>query len=123
MDKPQQSMKIHREWKLPGGKVVHDVYEGDIPEKYMDDYQKIIGDGLARMTVAVDFSELNYGTGCKVLVSASLACSQDAATMKYAGQLAGYMARESAKEQLQQAKAELPALLAGATGGNGPTFR
>jgi fructose-1-phosphate kinase PfkB-like protein len=75
-------------------------------QQIMDQYQKIVGDGKARVGVSTDFGTKEYGNGVSVMVSVSLTCNQDQQTMMVAMDLAGQMARYYAKEHSKLGQAE-----------------
>lgn len=81
--------------------------EMDLPQgKAMDEYQKIRGDGSARVSVGTDMSSKDYGTGAGAMVSVTLSCNQDKDSIERAIELAGSLARAYCTEQRQLAEAE-----------------
>jgi hypothetical protein len=71
----------------------NDVYVGEgvpeMPPEQQDRLQAILGDEKARVVVARDLGEKDFGNGGSVFVSVSLACDQDLNTVYQAAQL-GY---------------------------------
>jgi hypothetical protein len=86
----------------------------DIP--YMDEIKKLIGDGLAKVTVSADFGIKDFGTGASAMCSVSLTCDQSAQVIEEAARIAGEMARDIAQEQRARAEQELEAIVTGRQG-------
>ncbi len=57
-----------------------------------DYYKSLVGDGLAKVTVSKELSEMSYGNGGKVMVSVSLTCDQSQAGVNGAAGLADQLA-------------------------------
>jgi hypothetical protein len=97
----------------------------DIERAYMDEIEKLVGNGQARVTVSADFGIKDFGTGASAMCSVSLTCNQDAKTIEKAAQIAGDMARDIAQEQRARAEQELLGVMSsrsGATSGPGPHY-
>lgn len=93
----------------------------DIPN--MDEITKLVGDGLARVTVSADFGIKDFGTGASAMCSVSLTCNQDDKTIERAAQIAGSLARDIAQEQRQRAENELQAIITQRNvGSQGPRY-
>jgi hypothetical protein len=82
-----------------------------IERRVMDEIQKLVGDGKARITVSADFGVKEYGTGAGAMCSVSLTCNQDLKTIEQAAKLAGDLARDIAQEQRARADMELQAVI------------
>lgn len=93
----------------PQGSEIIDVGQTEIPEKYMQDCKKLVGDGLARITVSADMALKDFGSGAGAMVSVSLTCNQDQDTIDKAIDLAGEIARQYCVEQHKLAENELKA--------------
>jgi len=85
-------------------------FEGPVPEKIMDAYKMVVGDGLAKVSVSADFSLKEYGAGVSSMASVSLTCGQDEASIRQAAVLAGELARDFAQEHAAAAHSELKSL-------------
>lgn len=85
---------------------------GDLPEKHMDEYKKIVGDANAHVSASADMAFKEYGSGAGAMVTVSLACNQDLESIEKAVDLAGQLARAYAKEHQLLAEKEF---LAGRT--------
>ena len=79
-------------------------------QQQQDYYKAIIGDGLARVSVGRDMSEMDLGSGGKVFVSVSLVCNQDAQTVNYAVGLAAQIADYQIEQHFQQMKQRCEAM-------------
>lgn len=88
---------------------ITDYGQTGIPEKYMQDCKKLIGDGLARITVSTDMALKDFGSGAGAMVSVSLTCNQDQDTIDKTIDLAGSIAREYCVEQHKLAEEALKA--------------
>ncbi len=86
-----------------------DIGQTEIPENYMLDARKLVGDGLARITVSADMALKEFGSGAGAMVSVSLTCNQDQDTIEKTIDLAGTIARQYAVEQHKLAEEELKA--------------
>jgi len=85
----------------------------EFPEDLMDEYRKIIGDGLAKVTVGGEVSIKEYGTGASGFASVTLTCNQDELTIDKAAKLAGDFAKNYAHEHRAILEKELNQLLGG----------
>jgi hypothetical protein len=65
-------------------------------EGYMDDFQKLVGNGLAQVEMNTQFS-LDYGA-VKVSSSVRITCNQDEATINEAGKVAFFKSMELTKD-------------------------
>lgn len=83
-----------------------EVGQVDLPEKYMDIYEKLKGDGSSKVTVAADLALKDFGSGAGAMVSVTLSCGQDAKSIEEAIDLAGKLAREYCVEQHKLAEQE-----------------
>lgn len=81
-------------------------YEGDMPEQLQDQFRRIIGDGLARVSVGVPLDLKDFGSGGGAHVSVSLTCNQDANSIHQAHELAMQAALYYVKADLGKALAE-----------------
>lgn len=86
-------------------------FDGEVPEALMDEYEKVVGNGLAKVTVSADMSIKDFGTGASGMCSITLTCNQDTKTIEQALDLAGTMARGFAQENRQRAENELKMIL------------
>lgn len=98
-------------------------YEGELgtePELrgLMDQYKEIVGDSKARVGVSTDFSVKDFGNGFSTMVTISLTCNQDQATIQQALGLASSMGRYYVKEYTKLAEQEFQSLQAGKGGPN-----
>jgi hypothetical protein len=78
-------------------------YEGNVPEEVLDQFQKIVGNGLARVSLSIPIDLKDFGNGAGAHVSISLTCNQDAATIHQAHTLALQAAMHYVKADLAQA--------------------
>ena len=67
---------------MKGNKQIVDIGQTEIPENYMLDARKLVGDGLARITVSADMALKEFGSGAGAMVSVSLTCGQDQDTIE-----------------------------------------
>jgi hypothetical protein len=106
-------------------------YEGDMAEQMADQYQQIVGNGLARVSVGVPMGLKDYGNGAESSVHISLTCNQDAQTIHAAVQLATAAALHYGKENLVKALTEFDQIRTQRQAeqqgmlppGNGPQYR
>lgn len=85
-------------------------YNGDIPEKLMTTYMKLVGDGKAKVSVSADFAMKSFGDGISSMATVSLSCNQDEGSIRAAAQFAGELAREFAHMNAIEASNELKEL-------------
>ena len=97
--------------EVKGLPTVHLTSEDDVPKELMDEYQQIVGNGLAKVTVSADMSIKDFGTGAGSMCTVTLTCGQDGPTIAKALALAGQVARWYAKENRSVAEAELNGLI------------
>ena len=83
------------------------LFQGEVPERLMDDFKNIIGDGNAKVNVSVDMGIKDFGTGASAMCSVSLTCNQDYETIQKAISLASAVAKDSALQQRDLAQSEL----------------
>lgn len=89
----------------------NEILEGEVPmsNEQQDYYKGVIGDGVARVTVGRDMSEMDYGSGGKVFVSVSLACDQSepgiSAAVGLAARLADYFVEQHYLQMKQRCQA------------------
>lgn len=69
-------------------------YEGDIPESIMDAYKKVLGDGLAKVSVSMDISMKDYGSGGSAMAAVTLTCGQSEDEIREAQEMARALALE-----------------------------
>lgn len=74
--------------------IEHLEFEGEIEmsQQQQDFYKSLIGDGMARITVSKELSEMSFGNGGKTMVSISLTCDQSGAAVNGAAVLADQLA-------------------------------
>lgn len=82
-------------------------YEGNVPEKLMKEYQAVIGDGLAKVSIGIDFSIKDFGLGVSSMASVTLTCGQTEEHIRRASDLAAELAREFATANALQASGQL----------------
>lgn len=87
------------------------VFEGEKPRELMDQYQQLVGDGMASVSVSTDMAVKKFGSGASAMVTISLSCNQDQQTLQRAVGLAADMGRFYAKQFQAQAETELRQLL------------
>lgn len=89
----------------------HFNYTGEVPKEIMDEFKSIIGDGLAKVSVAVDLSIKDFGTGASAMCSVTLSCNQDGATIERASQIAAWAAKKFAVQYRAEAEQEVQQLI------------
>lgn len=99
-------MEIH----VPGHETVRYTSE-EFPVAQLDDFQRLIGDGRARVSVTSDVGIKDFGTGASASCTIVLTCNQDASTLNQAAQLAANVSRFYAQQNRQYAEDELKMLL------------
>lgn len=77
----------------------------------MDQYQQLIGDANASVSVSTDMGVKKFGSGASAMVTVSLTCNQDQQTIARAIDLAAQTGRYYAKGYQQQAESELRTML------------
>jgi hypothetical protein len=87
-------------------------YEGNVPQEIMDQYQQIVGNGLARVSLGVPMDLKVFGSGAGAHVSVSLTCNQDAQTIGVAHGLCIQSVLHFLKQDLAAALAEFEQLVA-----------
>lgn len=87
------------------------VYDGETPKEIMDQFKQLIGDANASISVSTDMGVKKFGSGASAMVTVSLTCGQDQATINAAMELASQCGRYYAKLYSQQAESELRTLL------------
>lgn len=97
----------HYSVKTESGKTVNYDYRGDPPEKLMDAYKKIIGDGQAKVTVTTDFGMKSFGEGVSSMCAVTLTCGQNEEQINEAAVLAQELATDFAKQCAMKAMEEL----------------
>jgi hypothetical protein len=103
---PLATMTIHtRSSGLDG----HDMYEGEavMSQEQKDRYKALIGDGLAKITVARDIGEKDFGSGGSVAVTVTLTCDQSEGSVGNAIALANDIANYYAWHYHSQLKQQL----------------
>mgnify|MGYP006273500341 CR=1 FL=1 len=101
---------------IPGHPKNVSTYEGPIPEELMDEYQKIIGDGLAKVSISVDVSMKDYGAGASSMASVTLTCGQTESQIRVAQEMAKDLAMEFAYKNANLAKEVYKSLAHGSSG-------
>jgi hypothetical protein len=86
-------------------------YLGEVPKEIMDEFKNIIGDGMAKVSVSVDLSIKDYGTGASAMASVTLSCNQDMQTIQRASELAAWAAKKFASQYRGEAEGELEKIL------------
>jgi hypothetical protein len=102
--------KAELEIVVPGSPTIYYRSE-EIPEHLMDEFQEIVGDGRARVSVTNDVGIKEFGTGASASVTIVLTCNQDTRTIERAVALAGETARGYALQYRQQAENELQVIM------------
>lgn len=97
--------------ELKGSPTINLTYEGDVPKELMDEYQSLVGNGLAKVSVSADMGIKDFGTGAGSMVTVSLTCNQDQQTIQKALSLAGHVSRWFVKENRQIAENELNGII------------
>jgi hypothetical protein len=90
---------------------IHFNYTGEVPKEIMDEFHMIIGDGMAKVSVAMDLSIKDFGTGASAMCSVSLSCNQDQGTIERASQLAAWAAKKFAVQYRVEAEREIQAII------------
>jgi hypothetical protein len=90
---------------------VHFNYTGEVPKEIMDEFEKIVGNGQAKVSVAVDLSIKDFGTGASAMCSVSLSCNQDQQTIDRAAALAAWAAKRFAVQYRVEAEQEIQNIL------------
>ena len=93
--------------ELKGSPGINLTYDGAVPKELMDEYQKLVGNGLAKVSVSADMGIKDFGTGAGSMVTVSLTCDQSGPVIQSALNLAGQVARWYVKENRQVAENEL----------------
>lgn len=75
--------------------------------KFMDRYAQILGNAQARVSVSADMSLKEFGSGAGAMVTVTLSCNQDSATIESAIDLAGELARNYCAEHQKLAEQTL----------------
>lgn len=91
---------------------IHYTYEGGVPQEIIDQFQQIVGNGLARVSITVPMDLKDFGNGAGAHVSVSLSCNQDQNTIHQAHNLALQAALHYTKCDLAQALQEFDQILA-----------
>lgn len=85
----------------------HYDFTGEVPKEIMDQFQQLLGNAMARVSVSADMGIKTFGTGGGAMVTISLSCNQDAATIQAAAQLATQTALYYAAQNRAAAEAEV----------------
>lgn len=96
---------------IKGEPDVHYTFDGEVPKEIMDDYEKIIGNGAAKVTVAMDMSHKDFGTGASAMCSVSLSCNQDQATIARAADIAAWAAKQFVVKYRAEADMEIQRII------------
>lgn len=106
---PKISMEFHVE---PKGKdrIVY-TYEGDMPQEFQDQFQQIVGNGLAKISLGIPMDRKLFGNGAGAHVSISLTCNQDQNTINAAYALAAQAVIHYVKQNLGAALNEFNTLV------------
>lgn len=86
-------------------------YEDEKPKELMDRFKALLGDCNASVSVSSDFGVKSYGNGAGTMVTVSLTCNQDEATIVAAAELGASAARYFAGKFQAEGEAELRRLL------------
>ena len=97
--------------EVKGHPAINYTFSGDLPKEVMDAYEQVVGNGLARVSVSADMGIKDFGTGASAMVSISLTCNQDGATIEKAVGLASELARGFTMENRQRAENELAPII------------
>lgn len=73
-------------------------------EEHMDVLQKMVGDGLARVSMGCDMGDKDFGNGFNASVFVTLTCNQDTNTLIEARHAAGGLAIEFCETHFDAAK-------------------
>lgn len=92
--------------------VIRYTYTGEVPKELMDEYEKLVGNGLSQVGVSADMGTKEFGNGVNANVYVRVTCNQDQATMLRAVELAGSMARWAVREQHAKGDAEFQQMVA-----------
>lgn len=99
--------------QLSGNRTENLSYEGEKPKELMDAFTALIGDGKAGVSVSTDFSVKSFGNGVSAMVTVSLTCNQDQATLNATAELASQAARYYARKFQGEGERELREKLLG----------
>ena len=69
-----------------------------------EEISTLVGDGNARVSVAVGLSDKEYGTGYDTHVSVSLTCNQDPGTIGFAYVAASNLAKEYVRDSYEMSR-------------------
>lgn len=97
-------------------------YEGPVPEALMDEYKKVVGNGLAKVTIAVDVSNKDFGSGASSMASVTLSCGQTEEEIRNAQELAKSLVMEFAYNNALTAKEVFDAVSAKTVGKGKPNY-
>jgi hypothetical protein len=87
-------------------------YLGELPREYVDEFEKIIGNSLAKVSVSMDMGIKDFGTGGSAMCSVTLSCNQDQASINRAAELAAGAAKWFASKYRAEADGEIQKILA-----------
>jgi hypothetical protein len=122
---PLPKFRASYEVSRQGKEKVVFTYEGPIPERLMDEYQKIVGNAQAKVSVTVDMGIKDFGSGISSMASVTLTCDQSEDGIQRANELARELATDFSKQNALRANQEfhqLKEILNPAPTG-GPPFR
>jgi hypothetical protein len=107
---PTISMEFYVEEK--GKPRIVYTYEGDMPQEIQDQFQAIVGNGLAKISLGIPMDRKTFGNGAGAHVSISLTCNQDNATINAAYALAASAVMHYVKQNLGSALQEFNTIIA-----------
>jgi hypothetical protein len=96
---------------IKGRADVNYTYLGEIPKEIMDEFEKLVGNGLAKVSIAIDLGIKDFGTGASAMCAVSLSCNQDGATIERASQVAAWAAKKFAVQYRAEADQEIQNIL------------
>ncbi len=102
---PSTHLTVHAR----AGEAYHGVYEGEatMTPQQQDQYQAILGDQKARVSVGRDLTEKDFGSGGGIMVNVTLTCGQSKPEIEAAIALAQQMADGAAWYYQGQIKSKL----------------
>lgn len=96
---------------MQDGKTIDLIFKDEIPKELMDQYQALIGDGKAGVTVSADFGTKKFGNGASSMVVVSLTCDQSQEKIGAAAELAAYTSRFFVRKFQGEVENELRTML------------
>lgn len=98
IDLPLTSMKVYARVVVNDQQIENNVYEGEakMTQQQQDQFQALVGDGKARVSVGRDLANKDFGNGGGVLVNVTLTCDQSQPAIQQAIHMAYQMADQAA---------------------------